>query len=401
MKTKLITKFANTALLALVLAIAFVILFEANAIKSLIYCYCSLEIISMIVPKNVIGADVYADTVLQAARAFIKADNNRKFNLKPVFSTIMPIFTQGREYTIPELSSIRKATTQTTSALYMKKGSFSVGTAKTCAPTGQTSGSGKVDLTWATKNVEILSNYKQYQGNEVAQGMAFANDLYNAEVALWLSMETTLLAYLEANKSGVNNGGSGTFNTTYDIMSITNSNKSMFYNLVNADMLKNNYNPMYLEAHDTMWYAKQQQYINQGAGNSVNTEFQFAGFEFHPSNLITPGVIGNGTYDSIHYFVPTGGVVMLDWNDPLNRAGKVSGEKIWGTYQSLIHPEITFDLYKISGCADTTTSGGGTQDFVEKWELSLTYSLAKQPIETVDETPIYKYGTLTGDVYPT
>lgn len=394
----IIFKFANTLLYALCIAMIPMAM-GAQPLFAILGSYAGVELLSTVVPRMVIGADVYSDTVLQAARAFIKDEANKKFQLRPTFTNLLGIFEKDRDYSIPNLAALRMADTQTTTAMYLKKKTFTVGTAKDCAPSGEQSGSAKVDLTWATKNVVIKTNWKQHAGNEVSMARAFANDLYNAEVSLWTSVDSALLTYLEANKSGVNDGTSGTFNSTYDLMEITNTNSQYLYNLVTADMQMNDYNPEFLEAHDTMWTAQQRKYINQGAGNSTNTQFQFAGFEFFPSNLIIPGVIGGGTYTSIHYYIPTGGVAILDWNDPLNRAGKVIGDKAWGTYQSLIHPGFTFDLLKTTACADTSADGGGTQDYVETWELSLNYALAKQPVPTADETPIFKYGVLSNDTY--
>lgn len=356
-----------------------------------------LALASHFVPSGVLGANTYSDTTLQAARAFIKADNNKKFNLKPTLSNILPVFMKGREFTIPELNKIRSADTQTTSALYLKKGSFSTGTSKSCSPSGATAGSGKVDLTWATVNVVVKVSKKQHFGNQVGVDMALANNLYNAEQALWLELDTTLLAYLEANKSGVNLGGSAafdgnSFDSVHDIMPIEQAHKSTFYNLVQADMMKNNYNPTYLHVHDTMWLADRNYYGAQGPANSTNTAFQFTGIEDYASNLITPGLIGGTTYESLHYFVPEGGVVLLDWNDPLNRAGEKQGDKAWFTMQSILRPEFTFDVFKTTACADTTADGGSTQDAVDTYEISLNYAIAKQPIETANETPIFKYG---------
>jgi hypothetical protein len=382
LKMKKITKFSTIALLAVIASAAF-----GNLLLS-IPIALGLYIASETTPMGVLGTNVYADTVLQEARAFIKDESNKKFQLKPEFTKAIELFVKDREFTLPNLAELRSATTRATKALYLKKKQFTVGTGKSCTPTGETSGSAAVTLSWANRNVKLVTNYKQFAGNEVAQARALANDLYNAEVSLWTAVDQILVDYLEANKSGVNAGGSGTFNATDDIMEVAKARENFFYNLVTADMLKNNYNPEYLELHDTMWTAAQRQYVNQGGGNSVNTAFQFAGFEFFPSNLLTP----DSGFDSVHYVVPTGGVAILDWNDPLNRSNAVSGEKAWTTMQSILRPEFTFDVFKVTSCADTTSVGGGTQDLTETWEISLNFATAVQPVATTDETPIFKYG---------
>ncbi len=390
-------KLTNTLLYALVLSMVPMHL-GANPLAAVAGSLVFVELMSFVVPVGVLGANVYADTVLQTARAFIKDENNKKFQLRPEFTRIADTFLKDREFTLPNLATLRSSTTRATDALYLKKKDFTIGSTKDCAPAGEQSGSSKVTLDWQTKTVKIKTSFKQHAGNEVAQARALANDLYNAEVSLFFGangLDADLLAFLETNKSGVNAGGSGSFDVANDIMAISTANVDDFYNLVYADMNKNNYNPTFNDIHDTMWTAKQRRYVNQGAGNATNLAFQFAGFDFHPSNLILPGTIGSNAYNSIHYIVPDMGVALIDWNDPLNVSGAVSGEKSWSTYQSILMPGLTLDLFKVTACADTSGDGGGTQDLTENWELSLNYAAAKQP--TLTGSPIFKYGTLVTD----
>ena len=396
---KMISRIFNTVLYAFVLS---VVLTEVgmNPMESLFASIGAVELGSLLLPMSgLIGANVYADTVLQGARAFIKDKNNKKFELRPTLTRIVDMYMKDREYTIPSLSKIREAATQTTTATYLKAKDFTVTTdGKSCTPSGEQSGSAAVALTWVSKTVNVYTSFKQHAGNEVSMARALANDLYNAEKSLYFGatgLDAALLAHLEANKSDENNGGSGTFDPTEDIMAINAAQEDDFYNLVTADMQTNNYNPEFLEAHDTMWTAKQRRYANQGSSNDTNLAFQFSGFEFMPSNLIQVGTLGSNDYSSIHYVVPSEGVAILDWNDPLNVAGKVSGVKTWGTYQSLLMPSLTLDLMKNETCADTSADGGGKQDFTEVWELTLNYALAVQPTPT--GSPIFKYGVLKND----
>ncbi len=370
-------------------------------VPATVVAYIGIEIASLSMPTGILGVNVYADTVLQAARAFIKDESNRKFELRPNLTRIIDAFTKDREFTIPGLSEIRKAKTQATTALYLRAKDFTINSSKSCAPAGEQSGSANVAISFNEKGFTIKTNHKQHHGNEVSLQRAFANDLFNAEKTFWENLDQTLLTHLETNKSGVNNGGgAGTnFDAVNDIMAIDNSKEKFFYNIVMAQLQQNNYSPEFLEVHDTFWTAAQRQYINQGAGNSENTAFQFAGFQFFPSNLISPGVIGNNTYDSIHFMIPTGGVAILDWNDPLNIEGAVTGEKSWSTFQSLFRPEFTFDLFRTSSCADSSSDGGNTQDWVETWEFTLTFALATQPVPDANDTPIFKYGVMDDDTF--
>jgi len=82
-------------------------------------------------------ANVYADTVLLAARAWIKEQDNKAFELRPVVSNIIEAYLLDREYTIPNLAAIKAATTQTTTAMYFKDKTFTIGTAKSNTLSGQ------------------------------------------------------------------------------------------------------------------------------------------------------------------------------------------------------------------------------------------------------------------------
>jgi len=345
-------------------------------------------------------ANTYSDSVLLAARAAIKDPNNKKFQNRIETSQILPVYLKDREFTLPNLAQLRSSTTRATDALYLKRKDFTLGTSKSCTPTGETSGSGKITLSWATKKGEVKTSFKQFAGNEFAQAQVLANDLYNFERSFFFGdvgsagIESILLAHLEANKSGVNNGGSGIFDAAEDTMFVAAANVDDFYNLVTADMQMNDYMPIFNDVHDTMWTAKQRKYVNQGAGNATNLAFQFAGFEFNPTNKLTTAAIGNNTPTSVHYVLPEQAVAILDWNDPLNVKGAATGDREWTTYQSILFPEFTFDVLKYKTCADTSADGGGTQDLVEVWEMSFNYALAVQPVAGVGETPIFKYATL-------
>ena len=342
----------------------------------------------------------YAATVLLAARALQKENNYRKFDGRPVNSMLMDMFMKDRDIMFPDLSDIREATTQTTSILYPKKSLRTVGSAKSCSPTGSIEDSGSVDLTWYTKNVEVLIAEKRHKGNEFKMAETLARELIDAEIDLWkngaASMEVALLAYLEANRTQVATSTGTHFtwdgtNFNYDcaISDLTN-----FYNYLLDDLKMNDYNGQFLNAYNTSFGGYIRAQANQGNANATNTAFQFMNpFDFvgYDSNLIT-----NATGDiATHYVVPQGGLMLLDWNDPINREGKVSGDLSWGLYESRYFPGLMLDLFIKTACADTSESGGGTQDFVHIYELSFNYAIAKSPLSTANATPIFKVNALS------
>ena len=342
----------------------------------------------------------YASTVLQAARAKQKEMFARKFEGRPENSFLMDMFLRNRSLTIPNLQDIREATTQTTSTLYLTKTAYTVGSAKSCSPTGQQGDSGSVDLTWATKNVEVITSNKRHQGNEYKLAESLAWELLMAEQALWkdgvASMEVALANYLDTNRTQVNAASTGGHNTWDGVnfnMDVALADITQYYNFLMDEMQLNNYTGEFLEAYNTTWGAGIRDQANQGEANATNTAYQYTvpfNFTGYNSNLITPDAGG----DSTHYVVPEGGVAILDWNNPLNREGKTIGNKTWGLYESRFFPGIMLDLFIVEDCADTSASGGDVQDATLVYELSYNYALTHQPLSTANETPIFKYNIL-------
>ncbi len=374
---------------------------DAHDLSSTLPIYGAVEVISLFIPSGVLGVNSYADTVLLAAQAWINQNNNKKFEQRKTNTNVMEVFLKDREFTVPSLAAIRMAETQATEAFFYKKGETTITTTKSCDPVGQSGATGKVSLSWLQSGFVVTKSELQFDGNQVDPVAALANNLWDRENDFWTALDQEMLDFLETNKSGVNmaDGQSGSFDATNDIMAIDKSNSPIFYSIVSAHMSLNNYNPDYNEVYSTMWKANRFRNMAQGQGNQENLQFQFTGFQSYESNLVEIGVIGGNNYTSIHYIVPDGGVAILDWNRPLNRRTKVSGDKTWFTMQSIHRPQFTFDVFKRSSCADTTTIGGGVQDYTEVWEFTLNYAFGIQPMTNAGETPIFKYGILDSDTF--
>ncbi len=332
-------------------------------------------------------ADVYSATVLQDARAWIKDEDNKSFELRPVKTYILPAFLRDRQFTVPNLAEIKAATTQATKAMYFTDKDFTINSSKSNTPSGEKSGTAITTLNWATKGFAIDLPSKQYDGNEVARMKGFAMSLYIAEKTFWAAFDETLLAYLVANKTTVNDAEGGGAESSGDFI-INYAERDEFYNILDAHMAMNDFDGETLDIHDTYWKKFVRHYSNQGNANSTNLSYQFTGFTTYSSNKIS-----NGTgVLSTHYIIPSNGVAILDWNEPANKRGdKLNDGSYLGTYQSLFYPEITFDLFVKSAWGDTSSDGGTVQDLTETFEFSLNYSLTTQPFTESGRTAIHKY----------
>ena len=343
-------------------------------------------------------ANSRAATAVQSARAFIKESTNKKFELRPEMTNILSGFMQDREFTIPNLAAIKKAEKQVTTAMYKTRKAFTIGSSKSCSPSGETSGSGSVNLTWAQKNFSIQIQTKKYANNEIGLIQAVADDLMEAEKSLFLGasgIDAALITYLEANKTQVNTlsagGGHNTWDSVGNQVKVLLADKDRFPNWLVAEMQMNNYEGNMIDFANTLWKSESSYYSHQGGQNDKNLAFQFDGLDTKFSNLIVP----SGYNQHVHYVVPTGAVAFLDWNDPLNVKGQKTSVGEYSTAQSLLVPGLTYDVYTKESCADTTDDGGSKQDSVIDMEFTLNYSVTKAPSSVANESGIFKYVNLT------
>ncbi len=340
-------------------------------------------------------ANTYAETILLEARAKLAQRSEKKFEQRRDLSNIYNVFKSGQDW-IPNLEAIKEATTQATKIEYLDKITFTDGTTKTCSPSGDVGGSQIVDVSWAQKVRTIKVNEKQHDGNDYKMAEALANLIEQMEMDIWngaAGMEVLMLAFLEANRTQVNAiDGSNSENTWFGTPNFyaqtANANLDRFYNYLLSDMQLNNYNAPIWDIHDTLWNAEVANYASQGTANSVNTAFQFDGFDRVMSNFVAPA----GYFKSTHYVIPDGGVSSLYWNEPINRRGATGADgKIWTVQQSMMRPDVTYDLFIDTACADTTSDGGSKQDLVHTYEFTINYAFVNQPITNTGETAIFKY----------
>lgn len=332
-------------------------------------------------------ADVYADTVLQNARAFINENQNKGFELRKTKNMVVEAFLRNRDFTVPNLADIRKATTQTAQFEYMKSKTFTINAAKSNTPSGEKSGSGITSLSWATKTFVVDLPTKQYLGNEVSKQKGYAFSLYNGEKSFWNAFATTLVTYLGANKSTVNSGDGYDGNLATGTMTVAASEADQFYNVLQGHMDLNSFNAPFIDICSAYWTKYVRHYAAQGAGNDENLSYQFGNFIIHPANSLAAGT-GNS---SKHYIVPEGGIVLIDWNEIPNRMGQKMAAVELGTYESMFYPGLYFDLMVKESLGSTGADGGDVQDITLTLEFALTYALATQPFTEAGRTAIMEY----------
>lgn len=332
----------------------------------------------------------YASSVLVDAIGILSDKYQGKEFRRPIYGG-HEMFLKGSEYTIPDLAEIRKSVNRTTTAKYLKRSNPTVASTFSCTPTATVGDSGTVNLSWTPYTTAITISNKRHGNNYFDRARALAGELEAAFRNLHDSIETAMVAYLEANKTGVNAGSSvlGTFDSTFDIFKVANANKDRYYNYLMTVMRENKYYNELMAVQNVAAWALINEQVAQGQANSTNLRYQYGDIDFMASHSISTGS------DLVtSYVAEPDSVAVLDWIDPLNREGAVAGEREWTTMQDLYGYPWTWQVLNYKTCADTSQTGGYTQDLTEVWEIGIHLSLAKAPLSNAGETPIFKFALL-------
>jgi len=262
----------------------------------------------------------------------------------------------------------------------MKKGALTVSNVRSCTIGSFENESAMVNLTWTTLKVDISMVKAQYAKNEVSYTADLSRKLLLVKEAILGQIESAIYTKLDAEKSVVTHStlvGSGAkYAFTGHAIQVPLAKQELFLNDVepiqNADDF---YGDNYIVASVNMM-SNVNHYINQGAGNDKNLNYQFAGKSFRFSNNVTnaSGVV------STSFIMPIGTLGFLtrvDIDAQLNN--KATDGTEWGTIRV---DGIPFDLgyiYK-STCSDQSAlNGTGLEHLkatmVEKWSFSVDFAL--------------------------
>jgi len=335
----------------------------------------------------------YADSVLLAAVGVLDKKFNEKELRRPQYGAF-EAFMGKREILVPNFKEIWDAEQRTLTAKYLKRTSGSVTNSRSCSPSANFGDSGTFDLSWKTYARTVKTSMKMFDNNYYSAVQQFSNDLYNAFMDLYAEIEGDAVAYLEANRSGVQ--GARTLNTwdaVNDVMQVAHADRDNYLNYIKTEMLALNYRQNLMDIHSVNLLAMYRQQFAQGASNDENLQFQFPGFSHYISQSITNSSDAFGT----SYIVEDGGIAVLDWIPPINRQGvEAKSGAVWTTMPDLFGYPLTWAVLKTDGCVDTSgaTYHGATQDYVVIYEISVDLAFRHAPLTATNDTPIEKYELL-------
>jgi hypothetical protein len=339
----------------------------------------------------------YASSVLVNAQAKLATKYNEA-ELRRKNRPVIDMATKNVPYCLPDHQSIRVSENRTVEVKYLKKRTAGSATAKVALHTGTKGDSGTLNLSWNSLVETFYTSRKQAQNNVISFEAMFQHELEQAIQNIKDRAETAGVASVFSNRSQINNttvvaasaGTAAAWNTTNKAVDVASGSASYFAQVIRQVMTGRLYQGQYDVLTDLIQYGAFERTMNQGAGNSTNTSFQFANMNIAPTVDTMSGAYSAGQA----LVMPAGSFAGLVWNDPMNRKGIEAGENAVGTFGTLIDPfgsGLIFDISHYVVRADESSNGGGVQDVQDQWEVTLNIAWAVPPISTSSDSAIHLF----------
>jgi hypothetical protein len=298
-------------------------------------------------------------------------------------------FLKNSSIMFPAFETLKTRDDRAVEAYYKKRASRSLTSARSHNHTGSQGDSAALTPSWVTYADPFKSTLKLADKNIYSMDEILSGEVENVFANFANGLESAAVAHLFNNRSGVNGAvADGTFNSVQDVFEITTANEKRLGQIIQSAMAVNKYGGNYTIFCDTTAWNKIMFYAQQGAGNSENLQFQFAGQTWVHSvdmyalaaALSTPYTLG------FCIAVPTGMLGVLPWIPKQNRDGVVTSVN---KYASILNPidGLQYAVHSYEATLDGTSINGYTQDVKTEYEVSIDLAFTLAPLSVASETP--------------
>ena len=283
---------------------------------------------------------------------------------------------------------------RTASFTVINKEAFSASSSRSCDAGTQDSVSAFVTPSWTTWKYAFKVVPSQYVNNYVSEAADMDHKMATLERTILYDLDGAAITSLEANVSLVNNASGNPYAFAAGVSAVPLTGQDYFLNELTSQLMHNDIQPDAMNVIGSPRFATHvDRYINQGAGNSANTQFQFGGKSFAYTNRATVATADSSTV----YVAPPASLGFMRWIDPDARMNRTSGDgKEWFT-QMLPRVGIDVGVLYQSTCADNSGLQGGLEaSLAESFSFSFDYVFTTAYNSTPSTNPgtIFKY-TLT------
>ena len=334
----------------------------------------------------------YAASVLAEAK-LILAQRLAQPEKRLKTAGVLGAFMKNSSIAIPNLGELRTKEERAEKGYFFNRSKRSTTSSRTHNHTGTVGDSSEVTFAWSTYTDKAQTSLKRSDNNIMADAEILANEIENALKNIYEDVDAAGLAYLGTNKTQVNAATKGgIFDNTLHAFEIANADVAKFIQRAKSMLRQNYYSGEAEFILDPLLYMEAEYLAAQGSGNATNWGYQFSGV-----NLFESVQLADANYtDGAGYIIPAGTIGMVDWIPRQNREGYGDMQSYVGGYSSMIDPRsgMQIAIHGYQDRADTSASGGDTQDVVMEWEFSVDVSFNKAPLTTATETTIFEVGML-------
>tara|TARA_B100000963_G_scaffold107214_1_gene93201 strand:+ start:727 stop:1770 length:1044 start_codon:yes stop_codon:yes gene_type:complete len=236
------------------------------------------------------------------------------------------------------------------------------------------------------------------QSDIVTEAQDFMRQYSDAEESLANFLEAQILSAVDTAKASTFNsafvGAASKYNTASDALQVVAADQDFFLNDAKSIMQADNFSRNDLEViGDAQLASFVSKFVNQGAGNSANSAFQFAGYTFQYSNTVatSAGAISTG------YIMPAGSVGIVAKVSPDAAANRESvGSGIRWSVENSDLMGIPMSLMIKDDCADVNAITGNAEDtnaLVKSYQMGINVAIVT-PYNTGTNGGIKKFDYL-------
>ena len=262
-------------------------------------------------------------------------------------------------------------------------GTATVGT-MTCTFPIADSDNGFVNVTFfsAHAGFRVVPRVIEQTNGMVSTAQEFGFLYAETERAIADLLEVQIHTTLDAAKATTSNstfvGVGAKYPLTGDALQVASAEQNLFYNYLKSIYKADDFGSTGLQViGDAQMSAIVNQYVNQGAGNSENTAFQFNNIEFSYSNDIVTTSATSAI--STAFAMAPGSLGILSQVSPDAKAGRTSKSKgiEWGTaYSNLMG--LDMELMMSDDCADLTSITANSLDtngYAEFYQMGINVAI--------------------------
>lgn len=340
-------------------------------------------------------SSTYASTVLQdAIYTAMKKDTFQSFETRGSVYGALDIATAQTNILLPKstIQKIKQAESQAEKINVFKKESEGTDVAFACSFSGN-GATDRMTLTYEPFVEGFSLSYGDMSANMYTYAEMYQMRFEEKMKSMYKRIDEYVVSILEANYSAGAGDSFTLYNNAFQVpldeYDLSAQRSALWLNKLKSDIRKNDFSGDNIHVlGDSNLVSVMSAMINQGTGTQTNLGFQFQGVTSNFTNRI---VNNNGIYATGFVF-EQGAFGIIDWIDPLFRAGKEIGTDEW---TSFIEPRygMTIGVKVKRECADNTSVISGmtmSADFQESWQFGVMVAV---PIAYSSDanTFIYKY----------